>query len=29
MSKTKLGTDWNSVDVQIAQKIMIEYHNKF
>ena len=29
ISKTKLGTDWNSVDVQIAQKIMIEYHNKF
>ena len=29
MSKTKLGTDWNSVDVQIAQKIMIEYRNKF
>ena len=28
-SRTKLGADWNSVDLQIAQKIMIEYHNKF
>ncbi len=28
-STRKLGADWNSVDLQIAQKIMIEYHNKF
>ena len=28
-SRTKLGTDWNSLDLQIAQKIMIEYNNKF
>lgn len=28
-SRTKLGSDWNPVDLEIAQKIMIEYRNKF
>lgn len=28
-SRTKLGSDWNSVDLHIARKIMSEHHNKF
>ena len=28
-SRTKLGSDWNSVDLPIARKIMSEHHNKF
>lgn len=29
ISKTRLHSDWNSIDVLLARKVMVEFHNKF